>query len=139
MPLATCMHTFQLQDEMDCDPKVWRDLAKERILRSADAALIVLHITTAPNMPKNVHLEESIEQIITLTKYHLESNIYPQFDPVYRAENKGMLAEDWTTGTTALIWLCVFVVVQWEEPYLDRSDGLEISLRARRPRLSTTK
>lgn len=75
---------------MDCDPKVWRDIAKERILRSADAALIVLHITTAPNMPKNVHLEETIEQIITLTKYHLETNIYPQFDPVYRAENKGM-------------------------------------------------
>lgn len=85
----TCMHTLQFQDEMDCDPKVWRDVAKERILRSADAALIVLHITTAPNMPKNVHLEESIEQIITLTKYHLETNIYPQFDPVYRAENKG--------------------------------------------------
>ena len=75
---------------MDCDPKVWRDMAKERILRSADAALVVLHITTAPNMPKNVHLEESIEQIISLTKYHLETNIYPQFDPVYRAENKGM-------------------------------------------------
>lgn len=124
---------------MDCDPKVWRDIAKERILRSADAALIVLHITTAPNMPKNVHLEESIEQIITLTKYHLEFNIYPQFDPVYRAENKGMLVEDWTTGITALIRLCVFVVVQWEEPYLDRSDGLVISLQTRRPRQSTTK
>ena len=124
---------------MDCDPKVWRDIAKERILRSADAALIILHITTASNMPKNVHLEESIEQIITLTKYHLESNIYPQFDPVYRAENKGILVEDWTTGITALIWLCVFVVVQWEEPYLDRSDGLVISLQARRPRQFTTK
>ena len=77
---------------MDCDPKIWRDAAKERILRSADAALIVLHITTAPNMPNNVHLEESIEQIISLTRYHLETNIYPQFDPVYRAENKGIYA-----------------------------------------------
>ena len=86
--ILCCLLVFQ--DEMDCDPKVWRDIAKERILRSADAALIVLHITTAPNMPKNVHLEESVEQIITLTKYHLETNIYPQFDPVYRAENKGM-------------------------------------------------
>lgn len=64
-------------------------MAKERILRFADAALIILHITTAPNMPNNVRLEESLEQIITLTKYHLETNIYPQFDQVYKAENKG--------------------------------------------------
>ena len=87
--LRYCALNLNIQDEMDCDPKAWKDMVKERILRSADAALVVLHITTAPNMPKNVHLEESIEQIITLTKYHLETNIYPQFDPVYKAENKG--------------------------------------------------
>ena len=101
---------LQYQDEMDCDPKVWRDVAKERILRSADAALIVLHITTAPNMPKNVHLEETIEQIITLTKYHLETNIYPQFDPVYRAENKGISVQYWTIGIMAVIsyFVCTY-------------------------------
>ena len=68
---------------------MWRELAKERILRSIDAAQVILHITTAPNMPKNVYLEESIEQIISMTKFHLDNNVYPQFDPVYRAENKG--------------------------------------------------
>ena len=42
-------------------------------------------------MPQNVRLEESIEQVISMTKFHLDNNVYPQFDPVYRAENKGML------------------------------------------------
>lgn len=69
--------------------KAWRDLAKDRILRSADAALIILHIITAPNMPKKVHLEESVDQVLTLTKFHLDNNVYPHFDPVYRAEKKG--------------------------------------------------
>lgn len=50
---------------------------------------MVLHITTAPNMPQKVHLEEAIEQLISLTKFHLEANIYPEFDPVYRVESKG--------------------------------------------------
>ena len=73
----------------DIESKVWREIARERILRSLDAGLVILHITTAPNMPKNVHLEESIDQLISHTKYHLENNIYPEFDPVYRAETKG--------------------------------------------------
>ena len=89
--LSLLRYALVFQDEMDCDPKAWKDMVKERILRSADAALVILHITTSPNMPKNVHLEESIEQIISLTKYHLETNVYPQFDPVYKAENKGEL------------------------------------------------
>ncbi len=79
---------LNIQDEME-NAKLWRELARDRILRSADAALVILHIVTAPNMPKKVHLEESIDQILALTKFHLNNNIYPQFDPVYKAENKG--------------------------------------------------
>lgn len=79
---------------MEAEPRVWRELAKERILRSIDAAQVILHITTAPNMPKNVYLEESIEQIISMTKFHLDNNVYPQFDPVYRAENKGSVHQE---------------------------------------------
>ena len=59
------------------------------MLRSTDAALAILHINTAPNMPKNVHLEESLEQLIAVTRFHLENNVYPEFDPVYRAGTKG--------------------------------------------------
>ncbi len=64
-------------------------MTRERILRSLDAGLVILHITTAYNMSNHVHIEESIDQLIANTKYHLENNIYPEFDPVYRAESKG--------------------------------------------------
>ena len=62
---------------------------KERILRSLDASLIILHVTTAPKVSNEVQLEESIDQVISHTKYHLENNIYPEFDPVYRSDGKG--------------------------------------------------
>ena len=74
---------------MDSDAKMWRELARDRITRSADSALVILHIITAPNMPKKVYLEESVDQVLALTKFHLDNNVYPQFDPVYKAENKG--------------------------------------------------
>lgn len=74
---------------MEGDAKVWRELARDRILRSADAALIILHIITAPKMPQKVHLEESVDQVLALVKFHLDNNVYPQFDPVYKAEKKG--------------------------------------------------
>ena len=56
---------------------------------SSDAALVTLQIVTAPHMPKKVYMEESIDQILALTKFHLENNVYPQFDSVYKAEKKG--------------------------------------------------
>ena len=62
---------------------------KDRILRSLDASLIILHVTTAPKVSSEVQLEESIDQVISHTKYHLENNIYPEFDPVYRSDGKG--------------------------------------------------
>ena len=80
---------FFMQEGMEGDTKMWRELARDRILRSADSALVILHIITAPDMPKKVHLEESVDQVLALTKFHLDNNVYPQFDPVYRAENKG--------------------------------------------------
>jgi cohesin loading factor subunit SCC2 len=77
-----------LPEEGEGDVRTWREAIRERVLRSLDAALAILHINTAPNMPKNVHQEESLEQIISVTKFHLENNIYPEFDPVYRAGTK---------------------------------------------------
>ena len=76
------------QDGWEAEPRVWRELVKERILRSSEAALVILHIVTAPNMPKNVLLEESIDQVITLAHYQLEHSVYPQFDGVYRSQNR---------------------------------------------------
>jgi cohesin loading factor subunit SCC2 len=68
--------------------KLWKEDMKGRVLRSLDASLVVLHITTAPRMPASVHLEESIDIVISHTNYHLEHNIYPEFDPIYREKIK---------------------------------------------------
>ena len=72
------------------DAKSWREVAKERVLRSLDAGIVLLVIMTTPHMPTDVHLEESVDQLISLATYHLEHNIYPEYDPVYRHEAKGM-------------------------------------------------
>ncbi|XP_064386068.1 nipped-B-like protein isoform X2 [Halichondria panicea] len=70
------------------EPRMWREHSRDRVLRSCDAAICILHVATTPHIPNNVLVEESIEQIITVTKYHLENNIYPQFDFVYKMEYK---------------------------------------------------
>ena len=75
--------------EEDVDQKHWREANRDRILRSLDASLIILHITTSPRISAEVQLEESIDQVISHTKYHLENNIYPEFDLVYRNDGKG--------------------------------------------------
>ena len=88
-----CVFNFPsvlLQDDIDGGMKIWRELARDRIMCSADAALVVLHIITAPHMPKKVHIEESVDQILSFTKYQLENSVYPQFDAVYKSENKGV-------------------------------------------------
>ena len=80
-------HCLLQEETSDAEP---REIARERILRSLDASLIILHITTAPQMPVAVQLEESIDQVISHASYHLDHNIYPAFDPVYRGETKGV-------------------------------------------------
>lgn len=64
--------------------KRWFNIQMERVIRSAEASNIILHITTAPNMPKQVFLEEAIERVTMLCYFHLENTIYPSFDPIYK-------------------------------------------------------
>lgn len=79
-----------LQEE-DEESKQWLSIQSERIVRSAEAAVVILNITTAQNMPKQVYLEEAIEHVATFCQHHLESIIFPEFDPIYRsADVKGM-------------------------------------------------
>lgn len=66
----------------------------ERILRSLDATLLVLHVMTASRMPKKVYMEEVIELMVTLIRYHLQHNIFPEYDPIYKVESE-------TKGTTS--------------------------------------
>ena len=68
---------------------MWKELGKERILRSCEATLVILFIATSPQVPKQVQMEEAFETIITMTKFQLENNVYPEFDPVYRVDPSG--------------------------------------------------
>ena len=63
----------------------------ERVLAAVDAGLAALSIMTAPDMPKEVFLEDVIERVVMMTKQQLQNTIFPEFDPVYKVnpKNKG--------------------------------------------------
>ena len=58
----------------------------DRMIRSIDASLVVLNLLTAPQMPKQVYLEEVIDRIIRLIKFQLQNTIFPEYDPIYKVE-----------------------------------------------------
>lgn len=70
------------------EQKAWKRRAMERITHSVDSALTAAYIMTAHNMPKEVFIEDVIDRIAQLTKYQLQYSIYPEFDPVYRADRE---------------------------------------------------
>jgi cohesin loading factor subunit SCC2 len=60
------------------------------MVRAVESSLVVLNVLTSPNVPKQLYLEEVIERIIRLVKFHLQNNIFPEYDPVYRdPDSKG--------------------------------------------------
>ncbi|XP_046841675.1 nipped-B-like protein isoform X2 [Xenia sp. Carnegie-2017] len=70
----------------DEDQRMLKEFNMERILRSFDATLLVLHVLTAPCMPKKVYMEEIIEVMVGLIQHNLKHNIYPAYDPLYKVE-----------------------------------------------------
>lgn len=46
--------------------------------------MVVLIILTSPAMSKQLYLEEVINRVISLAKYQLKNNIFPEYDPLYR-------------------------------------------------------
>lgn len=72
---------FQDDDE---EQRLWRDLCLDRMVRAVEASLVVLIILTSPAMPKQLYLEEVIDRVISLTKFQLKNNIFPEYDPLYR-------------------------------------------------------
>ncbi|KAF6211182.1 hypothetical protein GE061_014297 [Apolygus lucorum] len=68
--------------------KLFMELAMDRVMRAVDASLTALYILTAPNMHKQVYLEDVIDRIIIFTKFQLHNTIYPAYDPVYRLQTK---------------------------------------------------
>ena len=58
-------------------------------MRSCEASLVILFIATSPQVPKQVQMEETFESIVNMTKFQLENNVFPEFDPVYKVDPSG--------------------------------------------------
>ncbi|KAK2556654.1 Nipped-B-like protein B [Acropora cervicornis] len=71
------------QDDND-EQRLWRGLCLERMVRAVESSLVVLIVLTSPSMPKQLFLEEVIDRVISLAKFELKNNIYPEYDPLYR-------------------------------------------------------
>lgn len=54
------------------------------MVRAVESSLVVLIVLTSPSMPKQLFLEEVIDRVISLAKFELKNNIYPEYDPLYR-------------------------------------------------------
>ncbi|XP_065176245.1 nipped-B-like protein isoform X1 [Sycon ciliatum] len=79
--------TLQLDsvpDDCDGEPAQWRALAKDRLQRGLDAALVMLHISTSPGVTSNVYQEEHIERLVQMIGHHLTATVFPEFDNYYQ-------------------------------------------------------
>lgn len=54
------------------------------MVRAVESSLVALIVLTSPAMPKQLYLEEVINRVISLTKFQLKNNIFPEYDPIYR-------------------------------------------------------
>ena len=84
-----------LKEDEDSEPAQWRKLAKERVSRSVDAALVILLVGEHCRFDAgSVYQEESIEVLIQVLNFQLQSSIFPEYDSYYRlsSEKKGKLS-----------------------------------------------
>ena len=61
----------------------------QNILKALDAVSISLQILGAPDMPKEIYREESIDVIINFVKYHTFHNVFVFFDASYYQIHRG--------------------------------------------------
>ena len=78
------------QDENETD-LFRREMAIERVVIAVDASLTALYIMTSPDMPKQVYIEDTIEQLVVMVKTQLQNYVYPEYDIFYRVDNKRKL------------------------------------------------
>lgn len=76
--------------------KLLREILVEKLLRAADCSIISLIIMTAPNISKELVIEDNIEQISAFCKLHLTETIFPHYDPIYKVDNQSKLASSST-------------------------------------------
>ncbi len=90
------VRSIQLSDEQHGhsseQDKLLREILVEKLLRAADCSIISLIIMTAPNISKELIIEDNIEQISAFSKLHLTETIFPHYDPIYKVDNQSKLA-----------------------------------------------
>lgn len=59
----------------------------EKISRAVGASLVALNLMTSKDMPREIYLEDVIEQAVQVVRFQLSNCIYPEYDPAYRIEN----------------------------------------------------
>ncbi|KAK0394945.1 hypothetical protein QR680_001025 [Steinernema hermaphroditum] len=64
----------------DDSEEAYRELFNEKVLRTADAACIVLLVLTSPKMPKQVFIEDTIDRSVQLSKHLVLNIIIPMND-----------------------------------------------------------
>nr|VZH95966.1 unnamed protein product [Spirometra erinaceieuropaei] len=69
------------------ESRLWREIAMERVTRSVQSSLIAITLMTSKDMPREIYLEDVIEQVVQVTRFQLSNCIYPEYDPAYRVEN----------------------------------------------------
>uniref|UniRef100_A0A0X3NT48 Nipped-B protein n=1 Tax=Schistocephalus solidus TaxID=70667 RepID=A0A0X3NT48_SCHSO len=69
------------------ESRLWREIAMERVTRSVQSSLISITLMTSKDMPREIYLEDVIEQVVQVTRFQLSNCIYPEYDPAYRVEN----------------------------------------------------
>ena len=63
-------------------------MAMERVMRGADASLVVMHILTSKKMPKRVYIDDVIDRVALFLRFQLANTIYPSYDPIYKEISK---------------------------------------------------
>ena len=65
--------------------RLFREILVEKVLRAADCSIISLIIMTSSRIPKELVVEDIIEQIAVFVKLHLTETLFPHHDPVYKS------------------------------------------------------
>ena len=73
----------------------------DKLLKSSDCSLISLILMTAPDMPKEVVIEDLIEQIAAFVKLQLTETIFPFYDSVYKTPSSSAAAIDAAAKSSA--------------------------------------
>ena len=63
---------------------MFQEILHEKLLKASDCSIVSLIIMTTPQMPKEIVIEDLIEQIAAFVKLQLTETIFPHYDACYK-------------------------------------------------------